>query len=257
MCLSLNDNLIKIQHKTDEFKYEFLRKYIPMWNSIICGKIRRYRAIVETHAGTGYVTLGDKKKHGSSLIFLEKTALKQEAMDFHFIEKEANNFQNLSLSIDEITQKGFYFPGNSKGKKLIGGTRNGIPIAKEVPKYPPTTKLPDKEHIFLYKEDCVNGIKKVLKEVENRPTFFFIDPCGRFEWEVINSIIKERLLDENGNVRLDNQGEKFQGTELFINYSWEAVSRNKSEKFKEERRNSFFLDVYGMGLNEINNELDK
>lgn len=36
MCISLkNEELIKIQAKTDEFKYEFLRRYIPLWNKII------------------------------------------------------------------------------------------------------------------------------------------------------------------------------------------------------------------------------
>ncbi|TKJ18906.1 MAG: hypothetical protein CEE43_16945 [Promethearchaeota archaeon Loki_b32] len=256
MCLSLSDDLIKIQHKTDEFKYEFLRKYIPLWNSIICGKSRRYRAIVESHAGTGYVTLGNEKKHGSSLIFLEKTALKQEAMDFHFIEINHNNFRELSSSIDKIIKKGFYFAGDTKGKDLIGEIKNGIPIAKEVPKYPPTTRFPDKEHIFLYNENCVKAIKKVLKKVEGRPTFFFIDPCGKLEWELIEFIIMNRLLDENEKVRLDEQGEFFQGTELFINFSWEAISRNKSVKFDEERRNIFFQGMYGMNLNEINIELD-
>ena len=122
-----------------------------MWNSIICGKSRRYRAIVETHAGTGYVFLGDTKQYGSSLIFLKKTALKQEAMDFHFIEMNENNFRELSISIEEVINKGFFFPRDAKGKKLIGDIKNGIPIAKEVPKYAPTTKFPNKNNIFLYK----------------------------------------------------------------------------------------------------------
>ncbi|MFW9970050.1 MAG: three-Cys-motif partner protein TcmP [Candidatus Odinarchaeota archaeon] len=255
MCLSLDDDLIKIQYKTDEFKYEFLRKYIPIWNSIICGKSRTYRAIVETHAGTGYVTLGDKKKYGSSLILLQKTALKQEAMDFHFIEKDDKNFQELSWSINEIIKKGFYFPGDKKGKNLVGEIRNGIPIMKEIPKYPPSTRFPDKDHIFLYNKLCIEAIKEVLKKVEGRPTFFFIDPCGKLEWELVDYIIRNRLIDENGNNRLDEDGEFFQGTELFINFSWEAILRNKSEKFNEERRDLFFKEMYGMNLHEIDIEL--
>ena len=162
----------------------------------------------------------------------------------------------LPASIDDIIKKGFYFAGDTKGKDLIGEMKNGIPIAKEVPKYPPTTKVPDKEHIFLYNENCVKTIKKVLKKVEGRPTFFFIDPCGKLEWELLEIIIKNRLIADNGNVRLDEQGEFFQGTELFINFSWEAISRNKSIKFSEERRNTFFQEMYGMTLNEINIELD-
>lgn len=256
MCLSLDDDLIKIQYKTDEFKYEFLRKYIPIWNSIICGKSRTYRAIVETHAGTGYVTLGDKKKYGSSLIFLQKTALKQEAMDFHFIEMNDKNFQELSTSINEILKIGFYFPGDEKGKNLIGEIKNGIPIMKEVPKYPPSTRFPDKNHIFLYNKPCIEAIKEVSKKVEGRPTFFFIDPCGKLEWDIIDYIIRNRLIDEYGNILLDEHGEFFQGTELFINFSWEAVSRNKSERFNEERRDIFFKEMYGMNLNEIIIELE-
>jgi len=257
MCLSLNDDLIKIQDKTDEFKYEFLRKYIPMWNSIICGKGRRYRAIVETHAGTGNVFLGGAKQYGSSLIFLKKTALKQEAMDFHYVEMNENNFRKLSLSIEAVISSGFYFPGDTKGKKLIGDIKNDIPIAIEVPKYTPTTKFPNKDNIFLYKENCINAIKRILIKVKSRPTFFFIDPCGKLDWELIDDIIKYRLITENGNVRLDENGERFQGTELFINFSWEAISRNNTTKFDDARRNVFFQNMFGMSLNEIKVEIDK
>ena len=251
MCISLDDELIKIQQKTDEFKYEFLRMYIPLWNSIICGKSRRYRAIVETHAGTGYVNLEDEKQYGSSLLFLEKTALKQEALDFYFIEKNHTNFKELSNSIEDVIKKGFYFSGDSKGIDLVGKVRDGKLIAVEVPKYKPTTKYPNKEHIFLYPEDCLIAITKVLPMVAGRPTFFFIDPCGKLDWQLIELIINDRLVDELGDVRLDETGEKFQGTELLINFSWEAISRNSSTKLKKELREKFFQDMYCMSLNNM------
>ena len=61
-CYVLKDEkLIHIEEKTKEFKYEFLSSYIPMWNKIICGRGRRRRAIIDTHAGTGKVRLEDKE----------------------------------------------------------------------------------------------------------------------------------------------------------------------------------------------------
>ncbi|MHA1252713.1 MAG: three-Cys-motif partner protein TcmP [Candidatus Helarchaeota archaeon] len=255
MCESPS-NLIEIKDKTDEFKYNFLKNYIPLWNSIICGRGRRYRAIVETHAGTGYVILRGKKIYGSSLIFLEKTALKQEALDFHFIEKEKKHYKQLKASIEDIIKKGFFFQG-IKEEKLIGDIKDGIPIAKSVWKYRPTTKYPKKNQIFLYNKDCKEAIQEILNKIENRPTFFFIDPCGKLDWSLIEYIINKRLLNKNGKVKLNEKGEKFQGTELFINFSWEAILRNNSNKFSDDRRNRFFLDVFGMTLSEIEQERKK
>ena len=256
MCLNLeNEELIHIENKTKEFKYEFLSSYIPMWNKIICGRGRRYRAIVETHAGSGYVELKGKEVFGSSIIFLQKTALKQEALDFYFVEKDKTRFRALKENLNKISKQGFYFSGDIGKKKLIGLMKNGIPVVKEVPNYPSTTKYPKLEQIHLYKANSIDVIDEILKEIEGKPSFIFIDPCGKSDWIIIEKIINNRLIEKDGSVKLDERGEKLQGTELLINFSWEAILRNNSNKFPFEQRNKFFEDMYGMGLNQVLNDI--
>ncbi len=254
MCLSLDNDLIQIQEKTQEFKYEFLSSYIPMWNSIICGKGRRKRAIIETHAGTGKVLLDRKKLLGSSLLFLQKTALKQEALSFFFIEREKKHYKSLKKNIDEIIKEGFFFSGDSK-KKIEVIEKNGLIFQKESPKYKPIRKFPKIEQINLFNADCLNVIDDIMLKIENRPAFFFIDPCGKFNWALIKKIVTKRLLDENRNIIKDKEGNKIQGTELFINFSWEAILRFNPEKRDDRSRNKFFKEIYGMDYNEIFKEL--
>ena len=99
-CYVLQDEkLIHVEEKTKQFKYEFLSSYIPMWNKIICGKWRRPRAIIDTHAGTGKVKLEDKEILGSSGLFLKKTVLKQELLEFFFIEKDLKKYHILKKNI--------------------------------------------------------------------------------------------------------------------------------------------------------------
>ncbi len=243
MCISLkNEDLIKIQAKTDEFKYEFLRRYIPMWNKIICKNRRVYRAIIDTHAGSGYVNLNGESVLGSSLIFLKQTALIQEALDFYFIEKNLKNYNILKKSLGEVIKKGFYFSGKDKGTIQKVKYIEGLPVIFEVPKYQPVTKYPNQKNIHIYKGNCQKEIDHILPLINGRPCFFFIDPCGKCDWNLIYKIISNRLIDDDGNVRVDENGAKMQGTELLINWSWEAILRNKS---KESLKQSFFKKMYG------------
>ena len=252
MCYVINDEkLIGIEDKTKEFKYEFLKSYIPLWNKIICGKWRRDRAIVDTHAGTGKVLLNNEKINGSSAIFLEKTALKQELLNFYFIEKDINNYRELRKNVNEICRNGFEFPPKYK-KKTEVIIRNGLPYEKKVEKYSPKLMIPNLEQIHVLNGDCGKLIGHVLKEIKDIPAFFFIDPCGKFEWKLIKRIIKMRMLDEIGNVKLDEEGKKIQGTELFINWSWEAILRNKT---KDAIKHNFIREMFGMDYSEIQNQL--
>lgn len=249
MCISLNsEDLIKIQTKTDEFKYEFLRRYIPLWNKIICGNRRVYRAIIDTHAGSGYVELNDKKVYGSSLLFLKQTALIQEALDFYFIEQKEKNYTALKKSIQSVTKKGFFFSGKDKGYSNKVVYKEGLPIVIETPKYKPITKYPNQKNIHIYNGDSNIIVDDILPLIERRPSFFFIDPCGKCNWELIFKIISNRLVDSSGEIRVNDIGEKIQGTELLINWSWEAISRNKNRETSKKR---FFKEIYGLEYNQL------
>lgn len=248
-----DEKLIHVEEKTKEFKYEFLSFYIPMWNKIICGRGRRRRAIIDTHAGTGKVRLEDKEILGSSGLFLKKTALKQELLEFYFIEKDFKNYHALKKNINEMSINGFYFPPKYKNN-TEGIQKNGLLYEKKVRLYKSKIKYPKLEQIHLFRGDCVNIIGHILKEINGIPAFFFIDPCGKFRWKLIDLIIKNRLLDEEGKIKHEQNGKKIQGTELFINFSWEAVLRNMTKK---NSRDQFFLEMFGMNYSEVQKEVAK
>ncbi|MFX1338815.1 MAG: three-Cys-motif partner protein TcmP [Promethearchaeota archaeon] len=253
-CYVLKDEkLIHIEEKTQQFKYEFLSSYIPMWNKIICGRGRRPRAIIDTHAGTGKVKLEYKELLGSCGLFLKKTALKQELLEFYFIEKDFKNYHALKKNINEICRNGFHFSPKYK-IDTEGIQKDGLPYEKKVKLYSSQIKYPKLEQIHFFRGDCVNIIGHVLKEINGIPAFFFIDPCGKFSWKLIDLIIKNRILDENGNIKLEPNGRKIQGTELFINFSWEAVLRNMTKK---NGRAQFFNDMFGINYIEVQKEVAK
>lgn len=249
MCISLNsEDLIKIQAKTDEFKYEFLRRYIPLWNKIICGNRRVYRAIIDTHAGSGNVELNGEIVYGSSLLFLKQTALIQEALDFYFIEQKEKNYKALKNSVQNVANEGFYFSGKDKGYSYKVVYKDNLPIEIETPKFKPVTKYPNQKNIHIYNGDSNIIIDDILPLIERRPCFFFIDPCGKCNWGLIFKIISNRLIDSAGDIRVNDNGEKIQGTELLINWSWEAISRNKNIETSKKR---FFKEIYGLEYNQL------
>lgn len=175
MCISLNsEDLIKIQSKTDEFKYEFLRRYIPLWNKILCGNRRVYRGIIDTHAGSGNVELNGEIVYGSSLLFLKQTALIQEALDFYFIEQKEKNYKTLKNCVQKVANKGFYFSGKDKGYSYKVVYKDNLPVEIEIPKYKPITKYPNQKNIHIYNGDSTLIIDDILPLIERRPCFFFI-----------------------------------------------------------------------------------
>ncbi len=253
MCYVLQDEkLIKIEEKTKIFKYEFLSSYIPMWNKILCGNKRRKRALIDSHAGTGKVKLNDKEIYGSSILFLEKTALKQELLQFYFIEKDYDKYHTLREIIDNVCEKGFYFP-EVYGKKTTVIEKSGLPYEIKVPLYTSKVKRPNPDQIQILRGDCVSLIDNILEEIKDIPAFFFIDPCGKFAWELIEKIGENRFFDQQGNMKLNEQGRKIDGTELFINFSWEAILRNKNKDEKDK----FFQEMYGLNWDGMREALKK
>lgn len=224
-----------------------------MWNKIICGRGRRRRALIDTHAGTGKVRLENKEILGSCGLFLKKTALKQELLEFYFIEKDFKNYRALKKNINEMCKNGFYFPPKYKNN-TEGIQKNGLLYERKVRLYKSKIKYPKLEQIHIFRGDCVNMIGHILNEINEIPAFFFIDPCGKFSWNLIDKIIRKRLLDEEGKINLEQNGKKIQGTELFINFSWEAVLRNKTKK---DSRDQFFSEMFGMDYSEVEKEIAK
>jgi three-Cys-motif partner protein len=248
MCYRLKDeNLIHIEGKTKEYKYQFLKSYIPLWNEINCGRGKRERVIIDTHAGTGKVLLNSKKIFGSSLIFLKETSLKQEGLNFYFIEIDFKNYYSLRRNINDVCKLGIHFPQNGSSLKRV--IKDNLPFEISSNLY--KSVCPKREQIKALQGDASKMIDHVLKEIEGKPAFFFIDPCGKLEWKLIQKIINARMADENGDVIVDKKGKNIQGTELFINYSWEAILRNGLDGRDEAYRNRFFKKVYDMTLDEI------
>ncbi len=243
MCERFEDNsLISIEEKTKEFKYEFLSSYITKWNAIV-GRYRINRAIIDTHAGTGKVLLNNKEEiYGSSLLFLKKTALLQDKLFFYFLEQDKKNYNSLNNHINKVCNEGFRFPSKYT-TRLVRVEKNGLFFEKKKKniKYEAKTIYPDLRKINIINGNCVNLIEKILKEIIAFPSFFFIDPCGALEWDLLKKII---------NSRLDKPYKE--GTDLFINFSWQAILRNKSEKFPEKQRNNFFKKIFNIDLNEVN-----
>ncbi len=256
MCESKDKIFIQIEEKTQEYKYEFISSYIPLWNSIICGRGRRKRAIIDTHAGTGKVILENQEEFGSSLLFLQKTALKQEALKFYFCENDKKHCNSLEESIEEKSDIGFFFPGDHE-KIIEVVIKKGIPYQVVRPKYQPITKYPNLDQIKIYNQDCLDVIDEILEEIKNRPAFFFIDPCGKFLFKLIEKIVNKRLLDKIGNPILNDEGGKLQGTELLISFSWEAISRFSPEKRDKKSKDKFFLEMFGMDWDKVEKELSK
>jgi three-Cys-motif partner protein len=222
-----------------------------MWNKIICGRSRRRRAIIDTHAGTGKVRLENKEILGSCGLFLKKTALKQELLEFYYIEKDFKNYHALRKNINEMCKKGFHFPPKYKNN-TEGIQKDGLLYEKKVKLYQSKIKYPKLDQIHIFRGDCVKIIAHILKKIKGIPAFFFIDPCGKFSWKLIDLIIKNRILDENGKIKLESNGKKIQGTELFINFSWEAVLRNMTKK---DSRDQFFKEMFGMNFNDVQKEI--
>ncbi|TXT65555.1 MAG: hypothetical protein BAJALOKI1v1_410012 [Promethearchaeota archaeon] len=259
-CYVLKDeDLIRISGKTKAFKYEFLSAYIPLWNEIIFGKERKRRALIDTHAGTGRVLYHGETIYGSCGLFLEKTVLQQHGLDYYFIEKDFSHYRMLQKNVRSMCEEGFKFPIEYKNTTK-GFEKNGLLFERKEIEKKARVAYPNKDQINILNGDCVEVIGHVLKQVDGAPAFFFIDPCGVFEWKLIKKIVKKRLLDKNGKNNGNGNGKQktnekpFPATELFINFSWEAISRNKN---KEKSRDNFFQQFFGMSYAEVQREVSK
>jgi hypothetical protein len=215
-----------------------------MWNKIINP---RPRIIVDTHAGSGIVNLYHdrdilkKRKltkiYGSALIALIKTLKlsnnlkiilnEKDPMKFRELEKHVTDFINFGVPIFEEQVDNFAYKAFITKRKRKLKNKPKIIFPNSPNQKPPLnfrkkrTKI--KAKVELFNESIENVIDEIidielsdsdLKEKKLKPVvLFFVDPCGIVSWnDVISKICKRSTKEE--------------GTELILNWSWEAINRN-------------------------------
>ena len=220
MCEIIREKkLIKVDERTRKHKYKLLDQYIPMWNSILVRKGVK-RAIVDTHAGTGLVFDSSKEKeiYGSPFIFLIKTILANDNLVYYFIEQKQENYDKLCRNIESSRDKPFKIKTKKSRKKKkeeeIIKKYGGLKVFKKISP-PPRIGYINKDLINIECGNCLKIVPKILSKIQDRVTLFFIDPCGALDWNLVDTILNERLLKDGTP-----------GTELIINWSWWAILRN-------------------------------
>ena len=130
--LGEEDVLIIVKEKTNRIKYEYLRAYYTLWNSIT---FPEYRVIVDCYAGTGHVIYekrngSQKKIYGSPLLAILKTIEKSSNLSKIINEMEISRFNYLQnvindvlkngipIFVENIPQKTFFHPITNMVKKI-------------------------------------------------------------------------------------------------------------------------------------------
>lgn len=269
MCESVkNIPIIRVGEKTNKGKYDFLRSYYTLWNLITK---TRPRVIVDTHAGTGVVELVGKKNilnernnktiYGSALLAILKTLKISNNLTIILNESNPKHYSNLKNYVDNFKQNGvpifikkkdeFYYKSlETKRKRKLKDKENW-----EFPESPDEKPsrgfskihILSKANIITHPkeiEEIIDEIfQKYLKPVEKRDriikpiALFLVDPCGSVGWkDVIEKICKRSNKEE--------------GTELILNWSWEAINRNLTTEFKNE----MLSRIYGTSIEKIEEE---
>jgi len=268
MCLSsaeAGSAIIRVRGKTNKAKYEFLRSYYTIWNQITK---TRSRVIIDTHAGSGIVELkGDKNLfnksniqliYGSPLLAILKTLKISKNLTIILNESDLERFNELKKYTKELMTNGIrifkkelkefrYKSLETKRQRKLKKKQEWIfpetPNAKPPIGYIEVRDF-TKAEIILYKKKIEEIIDEILLKYlrksdknEEPIALFFVDPCGIVSWfEVIEKICK--------------RSNKKEGTELILNWSWEAINRNLNSPSK----NSVLNKVYGTPINRIDEE---
>ena len=261
-------NLIKVGEKTNKSKYDFLRLFYTKWNQIINP---RPRVIIDTHAGTGLVNLNikrsltktnySKKIYGSPLIAIIKTIKISQNLKIILNESDHNNFAQLESFLDKVQNEGLpvfeKIEDNFRYKSLETGRKRKLKQNKKKYIFPEefNKKLPigykkvlirsKGEIIVLNKKiedniQCIidDHLNKIDEKSNSKPiALFFVDPCGIVEWKKVITLICKR-------------SNKREGTEMILNWSWDAISRTLPTKFK----NSTLSKIYGIPIERIDEE---
>lgn len=171
-----------------KIKLEILRKYLKAW-AIIIGSHFPTAYFVDCFAGRGKYHLGGKKNSvsGSPLIGVEtsvevKAIKKKKGIDFNLnviaIESDKDNIASLNKFLEEIASK-------------------------------------CETKIKLFKSEFASAIPEIVKNIDNIPAFFFIDPYGI---KGINKDTLDLIVNRNGS------------TEIFFNYMTMGIQRVKGQQ---------------------------
>lgn len=262
--------LIKIKESTDKGKYELLRAYYTSWNKIT--KVRP-RVIIDTHAGSGMVLfLGEKnifkKKvekriYGSPLLAILKTLKmsnnlkiilnEADPLIYSVLEKYVQEFINNGVPVFLSEKKIFEYKSlqtKRKRKQKIKHDREFPESPEDKPKKGYRIEhLYSKAEIRLYNqkiEDIIEEIfKKYLNDIEEKGkiikpiALFLVDPCGSVDWKEVIKKICER-------------SNKQEGTELILNWSYEAIART----INTDSKNQILSKIYGIPLENIEKEFE-
>ncbi len=266
MCESFdNIPIIRVREKTNKAKYEFLRLYYTTWNMITK---TRPRVIIDTHAGSGIAELHRQKDilnkksvkriYGSPLIAILKTLqissnltiILNEANKtrFHELEKILNRFKQDGIPIFKRRKEDFYYKSLKTKRKRKLKQKNLYLYPESPEERPPLGYVKNlkftKANIQLYYKKIESVIDEIFQnyltpvEVNNKIfnpiALFLVDPCGMVEW---NEIIKKICM----------RSQKKEGTELILNWSWEAINRN----LNTENKNSILSKIYGIPLKDV------
>ncbi len=201
--------------------------------------------------------------YGSPLLAILKTLTISNNLSIILNEKDPNVFSVLKSYVNDFKKNGIrifkeikdewkYKSLETKRKrKFTKGSKPKI-IFPESPNIscPPKFKeerIYSNAKIVLYNKDINNSIDEIFTEylqVEGNSVhskkpiaLFLVDPCGSVSW---NKVIQ----------KICDRSEKKQGTDMILNWSWEAIKRNLSEKNK----NKILSKIYGIPIENIESE---
>lgn len=271
MCQSAEDSgIVQVRVNTDRAKYEFLRSFYTLWNFITKASPR---VIIDTHAGSGIVNLHGKKDitgkkqekliYGSPLLAIIKTVKISKNLKIILNEKNPIVYETLDSIVKEMIQKGVPVfeeikePYKYKSMETNRKRKLKQNISQQFPDIPdaacPTgykkKQIKTKAEICLYNKDIKDIIDEILESplqvIEEKKQFkkpialFLVDPCGMVSW---NKIVKK--ICERAN--------KKQGTDMILNWSWEAIARTMTT----ENKNSVLSKIYGIPREKISEEFE-
>lgn len=265
-----DSSLIKVRNSTDKGKYELLRSYYTSWNKIT--KVR-HRVIIDTHAGSGMVQfLGGKnilnkrveeRRYGSPLLAILKTLKMSNKLKIIFNEADPARYSILERHVQDFIDNGIpVFISKKKDfrYKSLQTKRKRKQKGKQDWKFPESPgkqpmkgynaeRIHSKAEIIMYNhkiEELIEEIfNKHLKNIEEKDksikpiALFFVDPCGVVGW---NDVIKKICQRSN----------KQEGTELILNWSYEAIART----INTESKNTTLSKMYGIPLEDIDKEFE-
>ncbi|MFW9873537.1 MAG: three-Cys-motif partner protein TcmP [Candidatus Thorarchaeota archaeon] len=193
-------------------KLDIIEYYYKIWFKIVSKRQNAY--IIDTHAGTGYNKIDDRKRPGSAILAVD--LFKEKAnFDFELFLNQKSNEQSelLRNNIENHIQD------------------NNISVSIN-------------ENIFFFKDDWKNVINEILERTRNGIRFCFIDPIGikSVPWIEIKNVFKE------GKDEFDN---KESGFEVLLNWAWHKIVRDLGYYFKA--RTAGILDENDPFFTNLNN----